>query len=186
MNRGIDRVSLREISAASGQRNHSAAQYHFQTKRELIESLLERHSDPIQVQWQLAFQDMDTRGCELRDLVSLLARSLVAKLDDRDGGRAYLEICAQLVAHPKLPLTSMRVAWTPVSMEFGRRFREFAPVSKQLFPLHALRFTGALYRSIVDYARLRDAGQLRVSRKLFTEDLITALAGLVAGANSES
>ncbi len=39
---GVDRVSLREIAIAAGQRNVSAATYHFGSKRELIEAILER------------------------------------------------------------------------------------------------------------------------------------------------
>lgn len=180
--RGIDRVSLREIAAAAGQRNHSAAQYHFETKRELIEALLERHSTPIQASWFRAFRELDTRRSGLRDLIELLVRSIAAKLDDADGGRAYLEICSQLVAHPEMPLVSMRVATTPAAAEFGRRLRALAPVSTALFPLHALRLVAALHCSIADYARLREAKLLRVSRETFTLDLITALTGLVSGA----
>ena len=48
---GVDRVSLREIAIAAGQRNVSAATYHFGSKRELIEAILERHSLPVQDSW---------------------------------------------------------------------------------------------------------------------------------------
>jgi AcrR family transcriptional regulator len=183
--RGIDRVSLREISAGAGQRNHSAAQYHFDTKRNLIEVLLERHSEPIQQQWLQRFADMDEKGGGLKELVALLVHSLVQKLDDLDGGRAYLEICAQLVTHPEMPLTTMRVAWTPGAAEFGRRLFKLVEAPPDLFPLHALRLTGALYRSIVDYARLTDVGTLKVSRELFVADLIGSLVGLVQGRYSQ-
>lgn len=39
--RGIDAVSLREIGAAAGQRNNSAAQYHFGTKEGLVAAIYE-------------------------------------------------------------------------------------------------------------------------------------------------
>jgi AcrR family transcriptional regulator len=45
--RGVEAVSLREIATAAGQRNNSSALYHFGDKRELIEAMLSRHSDPI-------------------------------------------------------------------------------------------------------------------------------------------
>ena len=34
--RGIEAVSLRDVSAAAGQRNHSAAQYHFGDRAQLV------------------------------------------------------------------------------------------------------------------------------------------------------
>ncbi len=39
--RGIDAVSLREIGATAGQRNNSAAQYHFGTKEGLVAAIYE-------------------------------------------------------------------------------------------------------------------------------------------------
>ena len=40
--RGIEAVSLRDVSAAAGQRNHSAAQYHFGDRRNLVAAVFER------------------------------------------------------------------------------------------------------------------------------------------------
>ncbi len=39
--RGLDGVSMRQISAAAGNANHSAVQYHFGSKDELIEAIFE-------------------------------------------------------------------------------------------------------------------------------------------------
>jgi AcrR family transcriptional regulator len=38
---GVDGVSLREIAVAAGQRNNSAAQYHFGTKQGLVEAVFD-------------------------------------------------------------------------------------------------------------------------------------------------
>jgi AcrR family transcriptional regulator len=177
--RGIDRVSLREIAAAAGQRNHSAAQYHFENKRELVEALLERHCATVQASWPTTLATLAARKSGVGDVVELLVRTVVAKLDDPDGGRAYLEISAQLVGHPQMPLTSMRVAKSPEAIQLARHMRELTPISAALFPLHVRRIVGALHHSIVDYARLREAKQVRASRETFTLDLISALTGLV-------
>jgi AcrR family transcriptional regulator len=40
--RGIEAVSLRDVCAAAGQRNHSAAQYHFGDRRGLVAAVFER------------------------------------------------------------------------------------------------------------------------------------------------
>ena len=63
---GVDRVSLREIAIAAGQRNVSAATYHFGSKRELIETILERHSRPIQDGWLTTLQGEDSSGIALK------------------------------------------------------------------------------------------------------------------------
>src|SRR5262245_32536031 len=94
---GVDRVSLREIAIAAGQRNVSAATYHFGSKRELIEAILERHSRPIQDSWVATLQADPEGKLGLHELIELLVRPIVGKIDDADGGRCYLEICSELV-----------------------------------------------------------------------------------------
>jgi AcrR family transcriptional regulator len=44
---GTDAVSMREISAAAGQANNNAAQYHFGTREGIIEANLDRRMGPI-------------------------------------------------------------------------------------------------------------------------------------------
>lgn len=45
--RGIEAVSLRDVSAAAGQRNHSAAQYHFGDRRGLVAAVFERRMQVV-------------------------------------------------------------------------------------------------------------------------------------------
>jgi AcrR family transcriptional regulator len=45
--RGIEAVSLRDVSAAAGQRNHSAAQYHFGDRARLIAAVFEARMSAI-------------------------------------------------------------------------------------------------------------------------------------------
>lgn len=44
---GADGVSMREISAAAGQGNNNAAQYHFRSREGIIEAVLDRRMGPI-------------------------------------------------------------------------------------------------------------------------------------------
>src|SRR6187551_685906 len=134
---GVDRVSLREIAIAAGQRNVSAATYHFGSKRELIEAILERHSRPIQNDWVLTLESVPAQGLALRQLIELLVRPIVAKIDDADGGRCYLELCAELVTSRSFPLMGMRVATTPGAAELGKRIAELGPELPPMF--HVIR-----------------------------------------------
>ena len=83
---GVDRVSLREIAIAAGQRNVSAATYHFGSKRELIEAILERHSVPVQESWTPTLAADTEHKLTLHQLIELFVWPLVDKIDDADGG----------------------------------------------------------------------------------------------------
>jgi AcrR family transcriptional regulator len=176
---GVDRVSLREIAIAAGQRNVSAATYHFGSKRELIEAILERHSRPIQDGWVTALQDDPERRLALRDLLELLVRPIVAKIDDPDGGRCYLEICGELVASRSLPLIGMRVASTQGAAELALRVAQHGPKLPAIFTvLRATRLAAVLYCSIGDYLRLTANG-VEIPREQFVSDLVSTLLASV-------
>lgn len=175
---GVDRVSLREIAIAAGQRNVSAATYHFGSKRELIEAILERHSLPVQDSWGPAFALDPENRLGLHQLIELFVRPLVAKIDDPDGGRCYLELCAELVASRSFPLMGMRVATTPSTQEMARRIAQHgAEVPPIIRIIRSTRLAGILYGSIGDYLRLINNG-VEISRELFVSDLVNALVGV--------
>lgn len=170
---GVDRVSLREIAIAAGQRNVSAATYHFGSKRELIEAILERHSLPIQDLWIPALET--EQAPSLQQLIELLVKPLVDKMDDPDGGRCYLELCAELVASRSFPLMGMRVAATPKAQEMTKRIALHGPeVPPMIRVIRSTRLAGMLYSSIGDYLRLTANG-VDVPRQLFIADLASAL-----------
>lgn len=180
---GVDRVSLREIAIAAGQRNVSAATYHFGSKRELIEAILERHTLPLQSKWPALLADSTHPPLTLRQLIELFVGPLVAKVDDPDGGRCYLELCAELVASRSFPLMGMRIANTPVVLELTRRIAEHGPaVPPMIRVIRSTRLAGLLYGSIGDYLRLTANG-VDIPRTLFTSDLVN---GLVATAQAEA
>lgn len=174
--RSVSAVSLREVTAAAGQRNVSAVVYHFGSKTELLECALERHSEPMQQLFlqRLPLMEKDPK-VTLRDFVELLVVQMAAKLDDPDGGRHYLSLCAQLAASPDFPLTERRCVQAPGAVALTQKLLAFAPqMSPQLFPFRMMRFTNILSLSFVDYMRLAKAG-LQVPREDFLQELIEAL-----------
>ena len=89
--RGVQSVSLREISEAAGQRNVSAAQYHFKDRRGLIEALLLRHSSPVQAQWPVQMDALERVGAlTVLVLLGLLPDGARKRLDaaERHSSRA--------------------------------------------------------------------------------------------------
>ena len=175
---GVDRVSLREIAIAAGQRNVSAATYHFGSKRELIEAILERHSLPVQDSWAPALAQDPEHRLGLQELLELLVRPMVAKIDDPDGGRCYLELSAELVASRSFPMMGMRVATTPGTQEMAKRIAEHgADVAPMIRVIRSTRLASVLFGSIGDYLRLINNG-VEIPREHFVSDLVNALAGL--------
>jgi AcrR family transcriptional regulator len=93
---GPFRVSLAAIHQAAGQKNASALHYHFGGREGLLQAIIDRHNDSIEV----ARKDMlDALGPNpsVPDLVRTVIEPMAAKLDS-DEGRDFLRIVAQLSA----------------------------------------------------------------------------------------
>lgn len=179
---GVDRVSLREIAIAAGQRNVSAATYHFGSKRELIEAILERHSLPIQETWRPVLEQSKVEQVSLHHLLELVVRPLVTKVDDPDGGRCYLELCAELVSSRSFPLMGMRISVTAEAHDLTKRIAERGPdVTPMIRVIRSTRLAGLIYGSIGDYLRLITNG-VEIPRNVFVSDLVNVLAGAVQAA----
>ena len=99
--RGLDGVSLNEITKAAGQRNASALNYHFGGKDGLLDAILDKHQPALDAERRRMFEKLEsTDDVTLRSLVEVLVLPLVAKLDDPDGGPEYIRVMAQLIGSP--------------------------------------------------------------------------------------
>lgn len=178
--RGVDVVSLREIAAFAGQKNHSAALYHFGDKRELLEALLIRHSGPVDDAMIPAIEALQAKGKEsLPHLVEVLVRPMVALLDNDDGGAKYATICAELVHSRSFPITGMRAANGPGSQLLRQRlFAHMAKVPPTLMPVRMMQTTAILFGSITAYHRFAAAG-LYIPRDEFADDLVHTMVKLL-------
>ena len=93
--RGIAGVSLREIGAAAGQRNNSATQYHFESKRGLVLALCEHRMRPVNER-RLAM----LHAVEHDDLRGLVEAFVLPLAEAVRPGSFYLRFLAQLLAGP--------------------------------------------------------------------------------------
>lgn len=102
--KGIEHVSLREIVAASGQRNLSAARYHFGSREQLIAMLLARRVWFINEDRHARLDALQAAGRE-RDVSALLAESLDAlatTVRTQPWGQNYIRVAAQATFSPQL------------------------------------------------------------------------------------
>ena len=99
---GIAACSLREVQALAGQRNKSAAHYHFGSHDGLVEAIVETRMAPVNAQRLAMIErlDADGRGHDLRLLVEVLVDPLADATLGRPGS-AYARFLAQVLADPK-------------------------------------------------------------------------------------
>lgn len=117
--RGIGEVSLREVGVAAGQRNTSAATYHFGRKKTLIEAIVEYRMRGVNEQrlHLLAAMRAEGSGSEVRSLLEAFVVPLAASTAEQDSH--YARFLAQFSADPMYrtswdweTATSLHLVWT--------------------------------------------------------------------------
>jgi AcrR family transcriptional regulator len=171
--RGIEGVSLREITRQAGQGNTSALQYHFGHREALLRAVLEPHQAQVDARRAALLDELETRPhTELRDLASALVRPSAAMLQ-AEGGQAYLRIMAELVRDPG------RFARDGSRVRTGlARWRELAKrnMPESVSPLH--RRFAAIQLCFSELGR-RASTRRRSDHRLFVSDLIDLTTGIL-------
>ncbi len=179
--RGVDAVSLREVSKAAGLRNNSAVLYYFESRERLIDAILERHSVPIQLRYE-AQLDLIEQGVAqpvLRQMFDMIVRPLVARLDDADGGFAFISISAQLTVNPRFPLNLRPVSSSATVMRLVSVMLPLVQIPPELLPLRMERISALIYSSIIGWHRMTSGGDNGISREVFTSDLVDTVMAVV-------
>lgn len=84
---GITGVSLRDISVAAGQRNNSAAQYHFGDRSGLVAAVYEARMSVVDARRRARLDELDAagRGHDVAALVEALVLPLLEVVAETDG-----------------------------------------------------------------------------------------------------
>ncbi len=107
--KGVEHVSLREIITASGQRNLSAARYHFGSREQLIGLLLARRLWFINEDRHVRFDALEAAGRE-RDVFALMHESLDALAQTvrlQPWGADYVRVVAQATFSPQFKVAEI-------------------------------------------------------------------------------
>lgn len=100
--RGIDNVSLREISRTAGARNVMALQHHFSDREGLLAAILDKHLVRVEERRHRMLDECEAAADPpLHALGAALVDPWARCLADEDGGRHYLRIFADLVNRPR-------------------------------------------------------------------------------------
>jgi len=176
--RGIYAVSLREINRDADQRNSTALQYHFEDRQGLILAILRKHEAGVDEKRNELLDEIERTGqIDLPVFSSALVIPAAEKLSDREGGRAYLRIAAELVNSYRPRVDPIETISTSVSLNRWRAMVEPSLSPLAVDPLHR-RFT-AIRIMLVELARRAESPR-RKDDRLFAShliDLVTAILG---------
>jgi AcrR family transcriptional regulator len=158
--RGVDNVSVQDISQASGHKNRSAVQYHFGTRDAVIQAVMARTMEPIDAERNLLLDHLESTGTRftprgaLEVVVSPLARQLRTP-----EGRRYVRLAAQLINHPRFVRDAGDAIMINTSV--SRCARYILPILAHLPPPVAAertsQVTGFVVRALGDQCRLMDS-----------------------------
>ena len=98
--KGLDLVSTREIARAAGQKNHSALQYHFGDRHELIDAILDYRMIPLNQRRLEMLVVIENAGQthNVRELVSALVLPVVSEISKAPEDSYYISLMSQLFA----------------------------------------------------------------------------------------
>jgi AcrR family transcriptional regulator len=178
--RGVDGVSLREITRASGAKNVIAVQYHFEDRDGVVRAILDKHLPDVDSRRNALLDEIEGSAVrEVRAMASALVRPLAPKLADDAGGRPFLQIYADLMNRP-------RPAFAIAEGRFKsmQRWREMVMplLDGEAVRLHR-RFT-AIAHSSVELARRARSGP-HTDDRLFTSHLVDQVTALLTGPLSD-
>lgn len=176
--RGVEVVSLREINREADQRNATALQYHFGDREGLVRAIMNRHDQSVDLSRNKLLDEIEKDGeRDLHRFAAALVLPSAEKLSDRDGGRAYLRIAAQLVNSYRHNIDSIDKISASESLNRWRAMVEPEMNPLAVAPLHS-RFTATRIMSI-ELARRAESPR-RKDDRLFAShliDLVTAILG---------
>lgn len=124
--KGVEATSLLDITRASGQKNRSALQYHFNNKDGLIHAVLDKHALDIAERRTAMLNQLEAQGTyTLYELVQALVVPLAEEIDNQDGGQHFLKIHSELMSTRKYRL--LRAERDKDFNDIGRLLKMTAP-----------------------------------------------------------
>jgi len=138
--RGIDAVSLREISAAAGLSNPASVQYHFGGRDQLVAAIYERRLPAIDARRRYLLDEAFTADAAagLRTLLSCLFRPLFEQVDS-EGKHSYASFLRQVLQFaPAARLREQSMHLTPATAELLRLIDGATPDMPPALAAHRL------------------------------------------------
>jgi AcrR family transcriptional regulator len=176
--RGLEGVSLRQISTEAGCGNNTAVQYHFGSKDQLIQAVFEYRQPQLNERRRILIAQH--RPHDLRSWFECFVLPILEQ-GDREGSH-YLSFVAMLIAHGRLDVFDrLREEFRAPSRVFREQVGSLLPGVPE--PLRTHRITYVLTFSIhaaADRERARANGLKVLPFAVHVSDLIDGLLGFLA------
>jgi AcrR family transcriptional regulator len=181
--RGMGAVSLREVAAAAGQRNNSAAQYHFGSKEGLVEAVV-RHRMQVADERRLEMLTDDERtgrATELRAAVEAMVVPLAGIVAAAPGPSTWARFLEQVYEWPELssPASFDSVGRAGVRIMVGRVQRNLEHLPADVLERRLHWAGAAAIHALADHERDVAAGRPS-SLDDVVDSLLDALVGLLS------
>lgn len=190
---GIDAVSLRKINTAAGQRNSSAAHYHFGSKEALVHAIfdyrMERVNENRKSKLAAAREQSDGQP-DPRQIVETLVYPIVEEIRDSEGGSFYIRFLAQAVGHPQTDTNkfSQNLLADAAAGAFQHLRRAVPSIPVEILGQRFGLMWEMIIHSLADRERDSElsARSQHVDRNLFISNLIDTAAGALVAPVSAS
>ena len=181
--RGVDAVSMREISREAGSKNVVAGQYWFGDRDGLVKALLDKHNPEIESRRHALLDAYEAGGTgDVALLAAALVRPLGAKLDQGIAGAGFLRTMSDLLTRPDPSVEPLGAGSPASSMQRWRTLLE-PSLAPEAVLLHRRFLTT---RFVIVELALR-ARTDRTEHALFLSHLIDVAAGqLLAPVSAET
>ncbi len=181
--RGIDGVSLREITRNAGQKNATALQYHFGDRDGILRAIIAKHDPEIEQRRHALLDKIEAdEPRTLAELSAAYVRPLIPKLKHGNGGPAFLIVVAELMygatrtIDENDPLHLILTGSTDSMRRWGKLVRPMLPEGTIGEPFHR-RFTAMRFAHL-EFGRRARSGPKR-SDRLFTAQLIDLVVAIL-------
>ncbi len=187
--RGIEGVSLRDISAEAGQRNTSAAQYHFGSREGLLLAIVDFRMAPINADrlQRLAEAEAQDKLADLQTLVDALVSPLVMAIP-LHGGSYYATFLSRFVVDEHFRDSLVRRDCMSGLRRLLRLITRHLDDAELAAGRRRLMFANTMLTHVMaEYERAsrdRDFNERR--RRALAADLTDAIVGLLSAPVSES
>lgn len=180
--RGIDAVSLAELTQAAGLHNTGAVHYYFGGREQLLAAIVDEHRDALDARRAELLDQAEAAGpVGPAELVRCLVAPMAELLDD-PRGRRFLSIQAQRALRP----TERRPVPRPLVQRVMRiegRADGRGPIADLLFDLgHLLALSALAQRARIEAEHGREAG---VGRDAFVAQLLAAIVRIAVADSRE-
>jgi len=178
---GIDAVSLAQINRAAGQRNATAAHYHFGGKAGLVQAIFDKHRSRVDVLRETMLADLPEQA-SLKQVLAVLIVPLAEQVRDADGGIHYLRFLAQIMNRGEADGGAVDQHDSPALQEQSRRFQiALRDVPVELAGMRMGFVVTMIFNSLARYAQSVSQQGLDEDRhSVLIEQLTAAAAGALA------